>query len=401
MALSRVRFDDRSYDEGWVQQLLFDHPVLLPVEEFDPVFRGLFSVVRELPTNVGSVDLLCATPDGFLALVETKLWRNPQARREVVGQIIDYAKDMARWSYTDLEEAVKKAMVFPKGMSLAGLAAQHDEDFDEARFVDTVSRNLRAGRLLLLLVGDGIREEVEGMAEFLQQTPHLHYTLGLVELGLYCTDPNEMEPVYVQPMIVGRTQEVIRAVVELKVPVRPEDIVVRLPEPPPRRPGRHRISEEEFFEHLTKLGDPSVAQFAREVLAESPDHSLDIAWLDAGPCLRYVDEESGTFFTLGQIHRDGLLASTDRLTKRFTEEELPEEIYRQYLDDVASLIPGAKRKRLTSASGLNAWEQLVYGKRASATSHPPLCKLAPHKSEWFEAIDTFVSETRKAIDERR
>ena len=41
-------------------------------------------------------------PLGLLILAEHKLWRNPQARREVIGQILDYAKEFASWSYEEL-----------------------------------------------------------------------------------------------------------------------------------------------------------------------------------------------------------------------------------------------------------------------------------------------------------
>ncbi len=34
-------------------------------------------------------------------LVEAKLWRNPEARRKVIGQILDYAKELSRWNYED------------------------------------------------------------------------------------------------------------------------------------------------------------------------------------------------------------------------------------------------------------------------------------------------------------
>ena len=46
--------------------------------------------------------LLLITPDGNLVLVECKLWRNPQARREVLAQIIDYAKDLIRLDFEAL-----------------------------------------------------------------------------------------------------------------------------------------------------------------------------------------------------------------------------------------------------------------------------------------------------------
>ena len=38
-----------------------------------------------------SLDNLIMTNRGQLALVEVKLWRNPEARRKVVAQALDYA----------------------------------------------------------------------------------------------------------------------------------------------------------------------------------------------------------------------------------------------------------------------------------------------------------------------
>jgi hypothetical protein len=63
----------------------------------------------ELPLASGFVDNLYATPDGDLIVGETKLFRNPEARREVVGQVIDYAKDLSALSYEQLEDAIKRA----------------------------------------------------------------------------------------------------------------------------------------------------------------------------------------------------------------------------------------------------------------------------------------------------
>jgi hypothetical protein len=55
---------------------------------------------------------------------------------------------------------------------------------DEIAFHDAVSRNLKRGRVLLLIVGDGIREGLETMTEFLQQHAGLHFTLSIIELAL-------------------------------------------------------------------------------------------------------------------------------------------------------------------------------------------------------------------------
>jgi hypothetical protein len=52
---------------------------------------------------------------------------------------------------------------------------------DEQHFHDALTANLRRGRFLLLIVGDGIREGVEAIAEYLQVHSGLHFSLGLVE----------------------------------------------------------------------------------------------------------------------------------------------------------------------------------------------------------------------------
>jgi hypothetical protein len=79
-----------------------------------------------------------------------KLWRNAQARREVIGQILDYAKDLSLWSYEDLEAAIMKAS---GGKGLYSIIADRVEEIDEAQFIDSVSKNLKRGRFLLLIVG--------------------------------------------------------------------------------------------------------------------------------------------------------------------------------------------------------------------------------------------------------
>jgi hypothetical protein len=80
------------YSEEWLQRLLFRHPESLPIAEIDASFSGLIPLCMELDTNAGPIDAVFVTPSGRLALLETTLWRNPEARREVIGQILDYAK---------------------------------------------------------------------------------------------------------------------------------------------------------------------------------------------------------------------------------------------------------------------------------------------------------------------
>ena len=218
------------YDEGKLQSLLAIHPQALPICDIEPFLADAVPVCTELGTFAGPVDLVLVTPHGDIVLVECKLWRNPQARREVVGQIIDYAKELPRHSFEAFDTAVRKA-------SPAGQAAKTDSLYqrsgaqaagiDEASFVDAVTRNLQRGRFLLLIVGDGIREGVQTIVEFLQQHAGMHFTLALVEIAIFKLNPSGY---LVQPRVLARTEMVPRGVVAIedgRTVVRPAESMER------------------------------------------------------------------------------------------------------------------------------------------------------------------------------
>ena len=106
--LDRIALDAKAFNEDWIQKLIHNNPDILPISEIDTGFTPAISIGREVSTTVGYIDNLFISPDGYLTIVETKLWRNPEARREVVGQILDYAKELNKWTYADLDNAVKQ-----------------------------------------------------------------------------------------------------------------------------------------------------------------------------------------------------------------------------------------------------------------------------------------------------
>ena len=87
-----------------------------------------------------------------------------------------------------------------------------DPEVDEATFVDNVTRHLRRGEFLLLIIGDGIRKGVESIVDFVQQHSGLHFNLALVEAVLY-RDTDDR--VIIQPRILARTEIVRRMVFEV------------------------------------------------------------------------------------------------------------------------------------------------------------------------------------------
>lgn len=203
--------DAGGYNEAWLRDLIFEHPASIPVDEIDPSFGVLIPVCRELNTRAaGPADALFINALGMPTLVECKLWRNPEARREVVGQILDYARVLRKWTYNDLQREAARALKV-QGFDLADHVRRAGHpDLDEAAFVDSVTRNLGAGRILLLVLGDGIREGVEAIADYIQGTTGLHFTFGLVDTRIYDAGDGRL---IVQPRVLARTLIINRSVV--------------------------------------------------------------------------------------------------------------------------------------------------------------------------------------------
>ena len=199
-----------SVTEEDLQKLLFRFPEALPIAAIDASYAGAVPICQELHTPAGFVDALYVNALGRIILTEFKLWRNPQARREVIGQILDYAKDLASWSYEDLQRQVSVALN-TSGNILFDLVANQFPGMDEAEFVDNVTRHLRRGEFLLLIVGDGIQEGVANIVDFVQRHSGLHFNLALVEAALY---RDVADSLLVQPRVLARTEIIHRFVVD-------------------------------------------------------------------------------------------------------------------------------------------------------------------------------------------
>lgn len=205
--------------EHVLRDLIAAHPQILPVHDLDPSYGPLVTVTRELSIpGVGFVDILLMDASGRLVVVECKLWRNPQARREVVGQILDYARELSRWGYEDLQRQVSIA-TRRQGNALYALACAAGGTLDEAVFVDRVTCDLAAGRFLLLVVGDGITEGTRRIGEYLTAQPGLAFTFGLIEIAQYNhTSPDGTGQLLVQPRVLAHTALIERHVIRSEVP---------------------------------------------------------------------------------------------------------------------------------------------------------------------------------------
>ncbi len=363
------------YNEHWLQMLIQRNPTLLPVDQIEPALTPLVPICVELPVPSGFVDNLLLTPDGGIAVVEAKLWRNGEARREVIGQVLDYAKDLSRWTYDHLEAAARVATKTPS-LNLYQQVYGQDADPDgEARFIDAVSRNLRLGRVLIIIAGDGIQENAEDLGGFLQRHVGLHFTLAMVEISLWRSPQGGA--VFVQPKVVTRTVQIERAVVRLEQGVALEPARIQ-PASPAARPMT--LSGEEFYEGL-KAVNPSLPDQLKAFLAEVeplgvyPDirRTLTLKWNDP----------EGRTFPLGAIDREGLL-STD--VAHWAASALGRvDLSHAYQARLADLVPGASVRQTPDPKG---WRVVLDGRNL------PTAKLLDQAQGWKAAIGDYTAQLR-------
>jgi hypothetical protein len=162
-----------------------------------------------------------------------------------------------------------------------------------------------------------------------------------------------------------------------------------------------KITPEAFYQQLAQVGGPDLVAFARWVVDNAPCHGLRVTWGRAGPLVKFAHEKFAYVpFTFGQLDRSGVLSQRQSALLRACEQtHVPVEVIRDYLKDVAALIPGACVKTFPLAGG-DVKELIVAGKDAGPADWPPLAPLALHKEEWFAAIDRAIVRIREVLDGR-
>jgi hypothetical protein len=336
----------------------------------------------EVPTKHGPIDNLLITPEGQIVLVEAKLWQNPQARREVVAQALDYATCLFEWDYEELEQAVLKASFGdrPKPAKLYDLFAGMD-GLAPAAFIDAVNTNLKKGRVLILVVGDGIRTEAKKLTAMLQSHAGAHFTFALVELNVFLL--GEGDDVLIYPRILAQTEMISRGVVEIldnRTIVSPPKSAL-LPMATSAKPGKpqpQNITADEFYEAMKNI-DPGLPERLRSFLAALepygvvPDYqkSLNLRW----------EPPSGQTINLGLIQRNGQVW-TDVVNSR-----APQDLARAYIEELASEFG----MRVEKEAFKGTWHV------RNQDRAPRIGEIADKLDHWVVAIDHLVAAVRHRL----
>jgi hypothetical protein len=172
--------------EAVLQRLLADYPNLLAGDDDDHQDRRWLLVQRELGiagepdgANRWSIDHLFLDQDGVPTLVEVKRSSDTRLRREVVGQLLDYAANASAFWGVEKIRAAFEARDGGADAAVDRLTAFLGEAADPERFWNSVAVNLGAGRLRLIFVADVIPPELRRIVEFLNEQMHRTEVLAL------------------------------------------------------------------------------------------------------------------------------------------------------------------------------------------------------------------------------
>lgn len=202
-----VEMEEHDYEkEILLQKLIADYPNLLAGEQMDPEnSRRWLLVTQELALKSDEegfknfyLDHLFLDQDGIPTLVEVKRSSDTRIRREVIGQMFDYAANAV--VYLPVEEIKER------------VESQYDdpaliEDFLDPQismevFWQKVKTNLNAGKIRMVFVADELPRELKRIIEFLNEQMDPAEVLG-VEIKQYVDAEKKIKTLV--PRVIGQT----------------------------------------------------------------------------------------------------------------------------------------------------------------------------------------------------
>ncbi len=177
-------------NEAELQKLIVEEPSLISIDEVRQGAGTLVAAVREFPLDVGSIDLVGFTAEGDIAVIECKLAGNPEVKRKVIGQVLEYGANLWEMDYETLDQKV----TLRSGKSLADLVKESvvDASWDEEIFRQKIAAGLASGNFILIIVVDEINEELSRIIRFVNDAGRPAFSFAALEMQRFQNGQVEM-----------------------------------------------------------------------------------------------------------------------------------------------------------------------------------------------------------------
>lgn len=253
-------------DESWLRDAIFAIPDLVigPLRAAGLTDDEWYAWQREFRVEVGQIDVLLLSSEGRLAIVETKLATNPELRRRVLAQALDYLAHLAD-RFGDELPAV------PQDENGQPVAAQED-------IVESVTQ----GDIFVIIASDEVDPRVAKLSRALLSEHVINqWDLALIDLALYrpvdSSDRHVVVP-HLRSLVQSELRQVVRVIVEGERPS--ARIEVERVRPEKGASARQKWDESRFFRYLDDGAPAEIRQLAsqlRDLVGQHP-RSLTLGW---------------------------------------------------------------------------------------------------------------------------
>jgi len=252
--IDKVKFTE----EGKLQDYLEKYPSLVPLSEIVEGAADFLCIGREVPAGPGWLDLLFIDKDGLLTIVETKLAKNPEARREVIGQVIEYASYISKWTADDVYRIANQYLKSDKvpdkcrNKTLYEVIEQFSPEgsFSVDDFRSNIEQNLKNGRMRLIIAVDELIEALRAMVTFLNS--YSNFDIFLLQVSSFEESTSKK---ILFPSLFGYT-----------------------PATAERSAQKRYWNEASFFADVKEKCEPKVASTIRKLYDFTKDNADTISW---------------------------------------------------------------------------------------------------------------------------
>lgn len=259
-----VEMNETPYaSEAMLQELIARYPNLLVGDQIDTgsprrwllISREMGLAAEEDGGSRWALDHLFLDQDAVPTLVEVKRSSDTRIRREVIGQMLDYAANAVVYLPVEqikgrFEDGCRARKQDPDGI----LSEFLGPEADAGEFWQRVKTNLQAGKVRLLFVADVIPPELRRIVEFLNEQMDPAEVLA-IEIRHFASGGMKT----LVPRVIGQTAEAERK------------------KPYGRREGR-AWDKESFFAALQTQSGVDAIEGARRLLQWGEKNADYIAW---------------------------------------------------------------------------------------------------------------------------
>lgn len=309
--------------------------------------------------KIFSIDMLFAEVDKEdqtfrrFVIVEDKLFRNPEAHREVLSQIFEYATKLRKASKDDLYR---------------GVSQEHHGWLDDNESL--IEQALQNADFLLIICGDRIRPRlIEYVEHFKSQLgPLSSIDIALLSLAIFSNGSRHILVPYVVALVTSERDITIKVVVQDKngEPLS-ATIDIQKDETKIKRRGE-RIEYEELIAAIRRNGGDEAVQTAKTLFEYAENLGAEVKLRGASASVRLKDQYTGKYSTLFVVTGDAKFY-IGWLERWESNAGVSHEVAANY------------EKKLTEILGKSPRVESTTGKAAI-----PLTKVGKHLEEVLDAI---------------